>query len=136
MESICGFQEIPHTADWALHVWAPDLSHLLQAAALGMYKMMETRLSDTPRIERGLALSAPDAESLLVVFLGELLFMAEEEGVGFDQIDLALDGLQLCARLQGASIAGQSKLIKAVTYHKLKILPTAVGFETTIVFDV
>ena len=28
-----GFQERPHTADWALDVWAPDLIGLLQQAA-------------------------------------------------------------------------------------------------------
>ncbi|HZU86490.1 MAG TPA: archease, partial [Anaerolineaceae bacterium] len=76
------------------------------------------------------------AESLLVTFLGELLFLAEDEGLGFDQIDLTLEGLGLRAELRGAPIAGQSKLIKAVTFHKLAVFPTSSGLETTIVFDV
>jgi SHS2 domain-containing protein len=53
-----------------------------------------------------------------------------------DRIDLHLDGLNLRASLSGAPIASQSKLIKAVTFHKLEIHLVAHGLETTIVFDV
>ena len=31
-----GFEEIRHTADWALRVWASNLSELLTEAARGM----------------------------------------------------------------------------------------------------
>ncbi len=136
MLPLSGFEEIPHTADWALRVWAPDLPELLRAAAEGMYRLMEVRLRPRPRTRRTLSLSAADPESLLVSFLGELLFIAEQESLAFDRIHLSLDGLDLRANLSGAPIASQSKLIKAVTYHKLAILATPTGLETTIVFDV
>jgi len=34
-KSLSGFEEIRHTADWALRVWAPDLSTLFTQAAQG-----------------------------------------------------------------------------------------------------
>jgi SHS2 domain-containing protein len=47
-----GFQEIAHTADWELEVWAPDLCTLLEQAAQGMYHLCEAKLSNQPRLSR------------------------------------------------------------------------------------
>ena len=63
-----GFQEVEHTADWELHVWAPDLGALLEQAARGMYQLSGTRLAGAPRVRRNLEIQAVDAESLLVRF--------------------------------------------------------------------
>jgi SHS2 domain-containing protein len=131
-----GFREHEHTADWELEVWASDLSNLLKQAALGMYALAGLRLSSEPRIERRLQLSAPDAESLLVGFLQELLFISEIDGVGFDQFEIRLVDLTLDAMLVGTSISSISKEIKAVTYHNLQIRNTARGLEARVVFDV
>lgn len=34
-----GFEEVPHTADWSMKVWAEDLPALFVAAAQGMNSM-------------------------------------------------------------------------------------------------
>jgi protein archease len=131
-----GFTEIEHTADWALRVWAPDRNGLFTQAAKGMYWLMETTLQAAPRVEQRLALDGLDAESLLVSFLSELLYLGETAGLGFDQFEVATQDHRLQAVLRGAPIAGQTKEIKAVTYHNLAIQPTAAGLTVTIVFDV
>ncbi len=131
-----GYRELKHTADWEIEVWAPDLAGLFEQAARGMYALSETHLYSEPRLTRTLELSASDAESLLVKFLAELLFLGEQYGLGFDTFDVHVDGSTLQARLAGASLAGQAKEIKAVTYHNLTIRRSPRGLEVRIVFDV
>jgi len=136
-----GYCEHAHTADWELEAWAPDLPALLETAARGMYAISGTRLAAGPRQAQSLALNAPDAESLLVKFLGELLWLAQQDGLAFDTFDLDVqtgpDGmLALHAVLDGAPLAGCEKEIKAVTYHNLAIRSQAGRLEVNIVFDV
>lgn len=131
-----GFREIEHTADWELEVWGTDLPALFRQAALGMYSLLGVGLADGPRERRDLQLEASDSESLLVEFLGELLFLVETQGVGFDRIEIHMDGQRLQATLEGAAIATQRKEIKAVTFHRLVVRETVDGFSTRVVFDV
>jgi SHS2 domain-containing protein len=131
-----GFHEHEHTADWELEVWAPDLRALFEQAARGMYALSGIQLKPTPYIERSVQLSGPDAESLLVGFLQELLFLSETEVIGFDRFEILLDDRTLSARMHGAPIRSISKEIKAVTYHNLHIRKTERGLEARIVFDV
>ncbi len=131
-----GFNEITHTADWALNVWAPNLPVLFARSAEGMYWLMETRLQAGPRIERVVELDGGDTESLLVAFLNELLYLCESEGLGFDQFEITLVENHLRAAVWGAPIALQKKEIKAVTYHNLAVHYTGKLYTVTIVFDV
>ena len=131
-----GFREQPHTADWALDVWAPDLIGLLQQAAYGMHALMHARLQTEPRETYRFEIAAPDRETLLVTFLAELLYFTQRDAVGFDRLDLHYDGERLIAEVEGAPIESMAKEIKAVTYHNLTVCETDRGLEATIVFDV
>lgn len=131
-----GFQERPHTADWALDVWAPDLIGLLQQAARGMYALMHARQQAEPRESYRFEIAVPDREALLVTFLSELLYFTQRDDVSFDRFELTLDGERLIAEVEGAPIESVAKEIKAVTYHNLAVRDTARGVEATIVFDV
>jgi len=131
-----GYLEISHTADWALKVWAPDLPGLFEQAAHGMYALLQIKLQPGGRYECPVDLEAEDAEGLLVSFLSELLYLTEQEGLGFDAFTLVIEGSHLSGCMNGAPVESQRKEIKAVTYHNLAILKTEQGVETTIVFDV
>ena len=131
-----GHREIEHTADWELEVWAPDLPALMEEAARGMYELMGVEVSEESRCHRQIELLADDREQLLVSFLGELLFLVEDEDLAFDGFLLKVDDSSLVARLEGGSIVSRSKEIKAVTYHRLEISETKRGLETSIIFDV
>ncbi len=135
-EQAAGFREQPHTADWALEVWAPDWIGLLQQAARGMYALMHARLRPEPREDYRFEIAAPDGETLLVAFLSELLYFTQRDEVGFDAFALALEGDRLTAEAEGAPIESIAKEIKAVTYHNLSVHETKRGLEATIVFDV
>lgn len=137
-----GFHEVEHTADWELEVWAPDLSGLLEQAALGMYALAGIRTISEGRRDITLSINAHDEEGLLVNFLSELLYLEEEQGLAFDDFDLSVgkpapdDAYQLVAKLQGSRAVSREKDIKAVTYHKMSIEPGRRGLEVRIVFDV
>jgi SHS2 domain-containing protein len=135
-QTSAGFREIEHTADWQLNVWAPDLTGLLEQAARGLYSLAGARLEEGPRSVRILEIKAEDAETLLVRFLSELLYIEEQENLGFDEYDFNLRDKTLTAQLSGAQLASWSKEIKAVTYHNIKVRSSHQGLEVNIVFDV
>lgn len=131
-----GFEEIEHTADWALKVWAPDLEGLIQEAARGMFALMGVVTHSGMKDKQVLSLAFTDRESLLVSFLSELLYWLESENRVYTPVSLVLSGQVLDAELEGASLAHQDKEIKAVTYHNLAVREVDQGLEVTIVFDV
>lgn len=131
-----GFEEIPHTADWSVRVWAQDLPSLFIESARAMNALAKILLINSPRLKLGFQTQGPDIESLLVAFLSELIYYQEQENSAFDTFDVRITDQMLKVEMEGAQIKSVDKAIKAATYHNLKIERTARGFETTIVFDV
>ena len=133
-----GFEEIEHTADWALRIRGHNLSQLLLNAARGMGSLLVSDLTRIPLDHQNrIELVAYDAESLLVNWLSELAYWAETEGIVFAKFELqnvTPTGLQ--AVMHGGRVPNLKKHIKAVTYHNLEIIETAEGLEVTVVFDV
>jgi SHS2 domain-containing protein len=131
------FEEIEHTADIAIRIWGRDLAELFANAAYGMACQMADVDTVDRAIERRIELQAYDAETLLVTWLGELLYLAERDGCvfsEFDMLDVAPTRLQ--ATVRGGAVAEHQHHIKAVTFSDLEIVHTDAGYETTIVFDV
>lgn len=86
---------------------------------------------------RSIDLHADDPESLLVLWLEELLFAIETEQTTYIDYDLVLQAdLQLVGRVLAVPASRPDKPIKAVTFHDLAIHDTQRGHETVIVFDV
>lgn len=131
-----GYEEISHTADWSIRVWAEDLPGLLAESARGMYWLTGAELAESPREQRVFETAGPDGESLLVAFLSELVYYAEQETLGFNQFDIDIKDGRLRAEMGGAPLEKLDKAIKAVTWHNLEIKETARGLEVQIVFDV
>jgi len=131
-----GFEEKAHTADWALRVWAKSLPALFAESARGMYALSGANQAEGPKVKHTFEVEAPDAESLLVAFLSELVYAVEQEHLIFDEFDIQVKGIKLKVEMSGAPILSLAKAIKAVTYHNLQIQQTARGYEVEIVFDV
>ncbi len=131
------FEEIAHTADWSIRVWAEDLLGLLTESARGMYALAHAEAGEGPRVQRKLSLEAVDAESLLVVFLEELLYFSESERILFHNFrGLQVEGSRVSGMMEGGALRSQEKEIKAVTFHNLEIRQSERGLEVEIVFDV
>ena len=131
-----GYEEIPHTADWSLRVWADDLAGLLAESARGMNWLARAELAEVPRVKQTFETEGIDGESLLVAFLSELVYCAEQENMSFDNFEISIKNDRLKVEMQGAPLQSLNKAIKAVTWHTLEICESARGLEVEIVFDV
>jgi SHS2 domain-containing protein len=133
-----GFEEIEHTADKALRIFAINLKELLISAAQGMTQLMVGDVSKiSTEIEKSIELQAVDAETLLVEWLSELAYWAEIEMLVFKKFKITeVTATRLQATVLGGKVMELEKQIKAVTYHNLEIMKTPNGLEVTIVFDV
>lgn len=131
-----GFEEISHTADWSVRVWAQDLPSLFAESARAMNALAGTVTASGPRVKCTFESDGPDLESLLVAFLSELVYYQEQENLAFDTFDIELVDKHISVNMEGTQIASVDKAIKAVTYHNLKVEKTSRGVEAVIVFDV
>lgn len=131
-----GFEEMQHTADWAMRVWAQDMPSLFAEAARGLNTLAHVELAQGPRERRRFECAAPDGESLLVAFLSELVYYQEQEGLAFEDFQIHIEDGRLRVAMQGAALRSIGKAIKAVTYHNLKIQKSERGYEAEIVLDV
>ncbi len=131
------FEEVEHTADWALKVWGVDLPDLFKNAAVGMMQLMDALPAQHDPLVRTIELEAIDKESLLVAWLEELLFGMEIRSVTYEDIRINIIGdTALQATIEELPLVSIAKPIKAVTYSELAISPIQGGLEVTIVFDV
>ena len=132
-----GFEEVEHTADIAIRVWGRDLAELFANAAYGMACQLADIGDVKLTIERLVELDAYDAETLLVAWLGELLYLGERDETVFAEFDVSeIAPTRLRAVVRGGAVKEYRRHIKAVTFGGLEIQPTSKGYETTIVFDV
>jgi SHS2 domain-containing protein len=130
------FEEIQHTADVSLRIWASDLPTLFSEAARGMNTLAGVNPTQGIRTSRYFEAEAADRESLLVAFLSELIFRAEQEHLIFNKFKVDITGFKLQVWMSGSPILSVGRLIKAVTYHNMQIHQTENGYEVNIVFDV
>ncbi len=131
------YEEIDHTADWALKVWGRDLPALFVNAARGMMKLAGVRTGDELGQVRKVELQAIDQEALLVDWLHELLIALELEQLAFREIKLQITGgIKLVGMLRAVPVISIEKPVKAVTYNELLIQESPDGLEATVVFDV
>jgi SHS2 domain-containing protein len=131
------FEEIEHTADWALRVRGQNLTDLFRNAALGMLSLLDIEPVPGNSESRSFELKAEDTETLLVSWLEELLYPLEVEHAAIVDFQVeVLKKAQLKATIELKKIASITKEIKAVTFNELDIRTVDSGYETIIVFDV
>jgi SHS2 domain-containing protein len=132
------FEEIEHTADAAIHVWGRDLAALFANAAHGLAaQLADDPSAVTPTVEHQIELEAYDAETLLVAWLGELLYLGEREGCIFVEFEMReVTPTRLRAVARGGPAREQRHYVKAVTFNNLEIVRSHEGYEATVVFDV
>lgn len=131
------YEELDHTADWAVRVRGKTFSDLLIHAAEAVMDLSGTELAPKPLVRRTISLDAPDRETLLVIWLEDLLHAMESRRVGFRQMHVdAEPGWHLRGEVLEAPILTIARSVKAVTFHRLAIIETPGGLETQVVFDV
>lgn len=131
------FEEVEHTADLALRVWGEDLAALFISAARGMAWLMADPEGIEVEVEFTVELSAGDVETLLVTWLGELLYLSERENLVFTEFDLEqVSSTHLVGKVRGGAPERWRNHIKAATFSELDIREMESGLGTNVVFDV
>ncbi len=148
------FEEVEHTADIAIRVWGDNLAELFANAAYGMACQMADPGTVARTTERLIELEAYDAETLLVTWLGELLYLSERDGCVFVDFDVhQVTPTYLRATARGGPAHEWRRHVKAATFSGLEIVHTGADadeapsewpipadrlhpYEATIVFDV
>jgi len=91
-------------------------------------------VEDHDYVEDTIALQASDHESLLVSYLTELLFLAENN-LKIEIIELKIEDFLLNMKILKASAAKIDKEIKAVTFNEMKIIKKNGIYQAKVVFD-
>ena len=132
------FEEIPHTADWSFRAFGTDRNELFENAAHALFVMQGARAQEnTSETSQVLEVSGIDLESLFVNWLSELLYLQEAERKMYGRFHIeSLTPTELRAQIFGLPLVHIDKLIKAVTYHNLKIEQTKEGWQAVVVVDV
>ncbi len=118
---------------------------MFEDAARGMFEIISDIKPQGWEERMDVELAAPDAESLLVDWLSELLYLFEVKKfyttapeVELRLTDDAGGGVVLIATVSGIRMKGaiSATEIKAVTHHLLSIDKVLGGYETKIYFDI
>jgi SHS2 domain-containing protein len=132
------FDEIEHTADRAFRARGRNLRELFEHAAQAMFAL-EAGCEGQPVVGpvRDVAVAGFDRETLLINWLNELLYLHEVHKENYVQFEvLEISDARLRARMRVCGRGEGRRLIKAVTFHNLKLQQTEKGWEATIVVDV
>jgi SHS2 domain-containing protein len=138
----------PHTADLAIEAEGPDGGACLDAAGLALTSIITG--SDTPHElgsdeEVRFHLDAPDAQSLAVAFLAELLWISESKDLlwtgGGVEYSILNDGTHRAAAVGNAvkfdpSMHGHGVEVKAITYHEVRFAQAKNYWSLRVLIDI
>lgn len=135
----CTYEELAHTSEVGIRVQAQTAENLFACAAKAMQSLTRATGGSSEDVSlHDVNVDAPDAESLMVDWLNELLFLHETSGHIFtDYKILAWQPTHLEAVLVGRKPEKKPTVhIKAVTYHQLEVTQTEESWTATIFFDI
>ena len=131
---------ISHTSDLGMEVWGKDLPDLFAQAGWAFFDIMvETRGIKLTQ-ERAMTVEAPDLEALMVAWLGELLYIFETEHLVFGRLLIQTMTSQTLSAIGWGEFFDPKKhqvktVVKAVTYHQLRIWETRRFWRARVIFD-
>jgi SHS2 domain-containing protein len=127
-----------HTSEVAIRLEAPSLAALFVEAARALMELMgggPPPAATDPPVE--IRLHAPDRDALLVDWLNELIFRVETTGALYGEVRVAhVDETNLLAALRGTPAPDLRPLVKAASFHGLRITRHAGGLDATVILDV
>lgn len=144
-----GYQQVDHTADLAISIWAPDLESLFEEGAFALVDIMtegaarrdSTKGPDTREgpDARTLQIEALDLEDLLIQWLNEVIYLAVTEGFTVSHAELSLGANaphNLEAKVQGSEQSQLKGELKSATYHGLELKKQDGAWRAFVVIDV
>jgi riboflavin kinase/FMN adenylyltransferase len=131
------WQELEHTADWAIRVTGDSQRELFIHAATAMYLLQDADPARPITLARAVQVEADDPAELLVAWLNRLLLGQEIGTEMYIRFEIhALSPRGLLGVAYGYDGAPTHTAIKAVTYHDLSVQETGAGWVARVTFDV
>lgn len=136
-----GYEYFEVAADVGVHAWGPSLEECFRQCALGVFNLIVPLEAVAPAESRESAAQGDTAESLLVSWINELLFLHDVEGFALADVErLRREGSRLHADLRGEPVDParhpRGILVKAATFHQLAIDQAADRVTARLVLDV
>lgn len=135
------YEVLEHTADLKIRAFGKDLKELFYNMAEGMFnsispKTVKLKVELEEKREK-ISISSPDREALLVDWLNELLYLYNVNRKIYTDFKISkLTDTELEAEVFGVAPEEEELLIKAATYHGLKIEKKNETWQVTVVFDI
>lgn len=144
-----GYEFLPHTADIMIKSWGKSLEEAFSEVAKALFEIITDTGSVAPSMEINLEVCGHDLENLLYRWLEELLYYHDAQNIVFGQfhIDCVKEVIinnerQYC--LYGKALGEKfdknkhesRTVVKAVTYHQMRIWIENNLYYLTVVVDI
>ena len=135
------YELINHTADLGIRVFGSDPGDLFASAALAMFdQIIAVKISSGDRRHR-MTVTGADWADLMVNWLRELLYLWSVRELLVATVDISsITESKVTAEITGSTFdTGRHPIkneIKAVTYHQIKVVHGAMGWEAQVIFDI
>jgi SHS2 domain-containing protein len=135
------FETFEHTADLGLRIRAPDLDTLFAEAAQALFATIVENLAVVePRQKLEVQLAADEPDYLLFDWLTELLYRFDAEHLLLGRFEVRIGAAGLRGTAWGEPLDRERHIlaheVKAITYHGLKVEPTADGWLAEVIVDI
>ncbi|MCX7770369.1 MAG: archease [Proteobacteria bacterium] len=135
------FQVFDTTGDVGINVFGNNLKEIFEQAAIGLFSFFTDLESIEENIIKTVSIDAESYENLLIKWLNELIFLFDVEGFIGKRVKINnLNEKSLTAKIMGDLFDekkhSQGILIKAATYHKLKLEKKNKVWSASILFDI
>jgi SHS2 domain-containing protein len=129
---------LEHTGEVKLRVRGGSLTDVFAEAGRALGKLqLRGRKQISVEAWWDIQIEARDRNALLVDWLNELIYRAEAElAVAVDFDVMQVSETSLAARVGAVPVEESPGLVKAATFHELRIEPVADGLEAVVVLDV
>jgi SHS2 domain-containing protein len=135
------YETFDHTADLGLRIRAADLNELFAEAAQALFATIVEDLDTVaPARKLDVAITGTDHAYLLFDWLKELLYHFDAEHLLLSRFEVRMgeDGLQASAwgELLDRTRHELTHEVKAITYHGLRVEPSADGWLAEVIVDI
>ncbi|HMK55948.1 MAG TPA: archease [Dissulfurispiraceae bacterium] len=135
------YEQIDISGDVGIKAWGSDCAEAWANAGIGMYSLVTdlNKIGESRSVD--VVIKADSSEGLLVKYLNELIFHFDTYNFIGRRIDItAFSEDSLRALVYGAefdpALHEQRLLLKAATYHNIRIEKKADRCEVEVIFDI
>jgi SHS2 domain-containing protein len=135
------FEILDHPADIGFRVRATTLPELFEASSFALISLVLDASLAEPVQEVEMSVEGGDTESVLVNWLNEILYWTDSRRLVFAQVKLLELSHTYASAICRGEIRDQQKhpgrlIVKAVTYHQLRVAETESGWVGDVYVDV